>query len=261
MNTPKTKSKTKTMTKLTADLLLGLPFAAVVTFGAIAASAQAPAPAPTPAPAPPAQAMPGMDHGAHGMMGGAGMPGMDHAGMGHGGMDHTGMMGDMSQMRSMMHDMMGQMAASADERIAALKTELKITDAQAPLWKTFADALSAAAKSMDHAHHDMMPAAPAAAPVAVAPKPVVAHGDTSYPDLGIIKKTGDAPAPTAAPAAAKADDSTALPARLGHFEEALKEHLESLKAIKTSLDPLYASFSDEQKKIADGLMVGPMGVM
>jgi hypothetical protein len=29
-------------------------------------------------------------------------------------------------------------------------------------------------------------------------------------------------------------------------------HLASLQAIKAALDPLYASFSDEQKKIADG---------
>ena len=28
-----------------------------------------------------------------------------------------------------------------------------------------------------------------------------------------------------------------------------------------ALDPLYASFSDEQKKLADGVTIGPMGVM
>jgi len=38
-------------------------------------------------------------------------------------------------------------------------------------------------------------------------------------------------------------------------------HLASLQAIKAALDPLYASFSDEQKKLADGLKIGPMGVM
>ena len=37
--------------------------------------------------------------------------------------------------------------------------------------------------------------------------------------------------------------------------------LASLQAIKAALDPLYASFSDEQKKLADGLKIGPMGVM
>jgi hypothetical protein len=233
--------KTKPMTKHSADLLLSFPFAAAVAFGAFAAFAQAPAPAQTPAPAAPAQAMPGMGH------------------------DHGAMMGDMGHMRSMMHEMMGQMSAQADERIATLKTELKITDAQAPLWKGFADALSAAAKSMDHAHHDMMPPAPAPAPAAApaAPKaPVVVHGDTSYPDAVAVKKTGEAPAPaSSAPAVTPADSSKGLPSRLAHFEEALQEHLASLKAIKTALDPLYAAFSEDQKKIADGLMVGPMGVM
>jgi hypothetical protein len=38
-------------------------------------------------------------------------------------------------------------------------------------------------------------------------------------------------------------------------------HLASLQAIKAALEPLYASFSDEQKKFADGLKIGPMGVM
>jgi hypothetical protein len=37
--------------------------------------------------------------------------------------------------------------------------------------------------------------------------------------------------------------------------------LGSRKAGKAALEPLYASFSDEQKKFADGLKIGPMGVM
>ena len=36
---------------------------------------------------------------------------------------------------------------------------------------------------------------------------------------------------------------------------------QSLQAIKAALDPLYASLSDEQKEIADGLRIGPMGLM
>ena len=38
-------------------------------------------------------------------------------------------------------------------------------------------------------------------------------------------------------------------------------HLASLQAIKAALTPLYASFSDEQKTLADGLKIGPMDVM
>ena len=52
-----------------------------------------------------------------------------------------------------------------------------------------------------------------------------------------------------------------LPARLEHQEKMLGAHLKSVQALKDAVDPLYASFSNEQKKIADGLMIGPMGMM
>ena len=52
-----------------------------------------------------------------------------------------------------------------------------------------------------------------------------------------------------------------LPEKLEHHAKMAAGHLASLQAIKTALDPLYASFSDEQKKLADGLKIGPMGVM
>jgi LTXXQ motif family protein len=38
-------------------------------------------------------------------------------------------------------------------------------------------------------------------------------------------------------------------------------HLEALRKLKSAIDPLYAALSDEQKKTADQLMVGPMGIM
>ncbi len=194
-----------------------------------------------------------------GMMGGDMMDG--HAGMmGHGGMGggdmmdgHAGMMGaggmmggDMEQMRAMMHEMASQMTSHADERIAALKTELKITEAQLPQWSNFADALHSAAVSMHGMHQAMMGHA-AAKSASAAP------GETNYPDWKAVTKS-------ASPAADQ-DASGALPARLGLFKKMLVEHLAQLDAIKAALDPLYASFSPEQKKIADGLMVGPLGVM
>jgi hypothetical protein len=52
-----------------------------------------------------------------------------------------------------------------------------------------------------------------------------------------------------------------LPARLERRETMLSAHLNRVKTLKEVLDPLYASFSDEQKKIADGVMIGPMGMM
>lgn len=242
----------KPMTRHAFPPLLGLPFAAALILGAAGASAQTP------------PAMPGMDHAGHGAVGGTG-----HEGMGHEGKGHGGMMGDMDKMKPMMHKMMSAMAVSADERIAALKDSLKITDAQAALWKPFADALKNAAETMHHAHHDMMPpepaAAPASAPDAASAPAKEIFGDKDFPGASAIKKmgAGSEPAASSAPAGAPAAASSAstLPERLAHFDEALSEHLGSLKKIKAALDPLYAAFSDEQKKIADGLMVGPMGVM
>jgi hypothetical protein len=38
-------------------------------------------------------------------------------------------------------------------------------------------------------------------------------------------------------------------------------HLEALQKLKAAVDPLYAAFADDQKKAADQLMVGPMGMM
>jgi hypothetical protein len=52
-----------------------------------------------------------------------------------------------------------------------------------------------------------------------------------------------------------------LPARLQAQENLLSAHLTTLKALQAALTPLYASFSDEQKKRADTLLIGPMGMM
>ncbi|WP_036261717.1 Spy/CpxP family protein refolding chaperone [Methylocapsa aurea] len=74
----------------------------------------------------------GMGHG--GMMG----PGMMHGGgmqMGHEGMGHEGMMGPGM--------MMCRMGEHIDGRLAYLKAELKIAEAQTPQWNAFADAFRA----------------------------------------------------------------------------------------------------------------------
>jgi LTXXQ motif family protein len=55
--------------------------------------------------------------------------------------------------------------------------------------------------------------------------------------------------------------AASLPEKLEHHAKMAAGHLASLQAIKTALEPLYASFSDEQKKFADALKIGPMGVM
>jgi LTXXQ motif family protein len=168
--------------------LTGLSIAAAIAFVAFAASAQT-----TP------------------MMGGE-MKGEDMMK----GCDMMG--GDMTCMTQMM-SMMREKLSHAGDRVAALKADLKITEAQMPAWNKFADALLAAAKSMEESmegmHKQMMQSGAAAS----------------------------------------------LPEKLEHHAKMAAGHLASLQAIKAALAPLYASFSDEQKKLADGLKIGPMGVM
>jgi hypothetical protein len=52
-----------------------------------------------------------------------------------------------------------------------------------------------------------------------------------------------------------------LPARLDRQEAMLAAHIGRVKALKEALQPLYASLSEAQKKIADGMIIGPMGMM
>jgi hypothetical protein len=108
-----------------------------------ATSPATPAPAPSPSAAAP--------QGGAGMMGG-GMGNMPMMGMMN---DMKNMMSSMSAMHSM--GMMGMMGRGMDGmatidrvegRIAFLRTELKITDAQADAWNGFADALRANAKKL-----------------------------------------------------------------------------------------------------------------
>jgi hypothetical protein len=168
--------------------LSALSIAATIAFGAFAASAQT-----TP------------------MMGGE-MKGEDMMK----GCDMMG--GDMTRMTQMM-PMMHEKLSHTGERVAALTADLKITEAQTPAWKKFADALLAAAKSMEESmegmHKEMMQSGAAAS----------------------------------------------LSEKLERHAKMAAGHLSSLQSIKAALDPLYASLSDEQKKIADGLRIGPMGLI
>src|SRR6202048_81385 len=126
--------------------------------------------------------------------------------------------GDMTCMMQMM-SMMREKLSHAGDRVAALKADLKITEAQMPAWNKFADALLAAAKStgesMEGMHKQMMQSGAAAS----------------------------------------------LPEKLERHAKMAAGPLSGLRAIKAALDPLYASLSDEQKKIADGLRIGPIGLM
>lgn len=101
-------------------------------------------------PTPPEGQRPGMGGmgGSSGMQGMMGMPMMD--------MMHTHMM----QMMGMMRQSGGGMGMATidrvEGRIAFLRAELKITDAQNAAWNAFADALRANAKSLGEVRSSMM---------------------------------------------------------------------------------------------------------
>jgi len=85
-----------------------------------------------------------------GMGMGMGMGGMDHAAMGHdakgagGGMDMKGMDHPGGGMGGMMHKMLCGVSEHVEGRLAYLKAELKLADAQQAAWSAFADAYRAA---------------------------------------------------------------------------------------------------------------------
>jgi hypothetical protein len=50
------------------------------------------------------------------------------------------------------------------------------------------------------------------------------------------------------------------PDRLDRMEKIMSAMLETVKATKAALEPLYAVLSEQQKKVADQLIQGPMGM-
>jgi hypothetical protein len=144
----------------------------------------------------------------------AGMPGGSMPGMGD--MPMMGMMQMMMGPDGMAGmPMMATMARHVEGRLAFLKTELKVTDAQLPLWNAVADAIRANAKGMVEMSGGMM---------------------------GSLQ-------------------TATLPEKLAAREKMMTAHLEALHRLKAAVDPLYAALSDEQKKTADELLMGPMGMM
>ncbi len=110
------------------------------------------------------QQMPMMGQGAGGMMGqgaggmmGQGGPGMMNQGMMGGCPMMGGMMG--SGMHGMMgHGMMMDSGPMMEGRLAYLKAELAITDAQTAAWESYAAAVRARGTVMQGMHTDMMQA-------------------------------------------------------------------------------------------------------
>jgi hypothetical protein len=187
-----------------------MAFAAVLVLAALPAFAQADVQN-----APPGMAGPGMmGPCGDGMTGGPGMMGMMG---GPGMMDMMGGSGMMGMMGGpgMMGMMGGRGGEHVEGRLAFLKTELKITDAQAPQWTAFAEVVRANAKAMSGTHQSMR--------------------------------------------AARTTAMT-LPDRLALAQAVASAHLDGVNRTTAALTKLYDVMSAEQKKIADEVVVGPMGM-
>ncbi|WP_316185838.1 MULTISPECIES: Spy/CpxP family protein refolding chaperone [unclassified Bradyrhizobium] len=143
------------------------------------------------------------------MMGGGMMKMMD-------GMPMSNMMPMMSGMTRPSDDCMGGMEVldHVEGRIAFLRAELKITDAQMPAWNGFADAFRARAKTFGDLRTAMM---------------------------------------------SQAGSETVLD-QLTAQEKSLSARLDATRAIKTALSDLVATFSDEQRKVADELLAPNLGM-
>lgn len=106
-----------------------------------------------------------------------------------------------------------------DGRLAFMKTELKITEAQGADW----DALAKVICSTAEAHNSLMQAM---------------MNDMRSGDLGKMS----------------------LPDRLALQETHLSARLNQVREIKSAVDKLYASLSEEQKKAADDIVLPMMGM-
>jgi hypothetical protein len=190
---------------IVAALLWAMP-----VLGQTAQDKQQPAPAPPPA----TQASPGTT-GNGPMGGGASTMGSNMMGGAMTGQGQAGP-GSMMPMTQMMATMMGAKfgADHLEGRLAFIKTELKITDAQIPQWNALADAIRSNVDSMAEIQKSM---------------------------------TGGSP--------------TTLLERLAREDKMETAHLAALKKTEETVARLYAVLADDQKKVADTIVVGPMGML
>jgi len=106
-------------------------------------------------------------------------------------------------------------AEHIEGRLAFIKAELKITDAQAQQWNAFAEAVRGNSGSMAEMRKSMM---------------------------------GGQGAPAT------------LPERLAREDKLVTAHLAALKKTEEAVLQLYSVLTDDQKKVADGIVLGPMGL-
>lgn len=124
--------------------------------------------------------------------------------------------GTNSGMMSMMMPMFQMMSPKHIEgRLAFLKTELNITDAQLQAWNNFANVMRS---SVQDASHSM---------------PGMGGSTMGQPDGGSID----------------------LMAKMAAREKVLSQELDRVKKLEAAAQPLYSALSEEQKKTADELLM------
>ena len=109
------------------------------------------------------------------------------------------------------------MANHIEGRLAYIKAELKITEAQGSLWNAYATA------ARDNANR------------------MATHCTTMMSERGA--------------------STVSLPDRLDQHEQFMAAQLDVVRVMNKTLKPLYESLNDGQKKAADQLFWGPMGMM
>ncbi|WP_198368991.1 Spy/CpxP family protein refolding chaperone [Roseomonas rosulenta] len=114
------------------------------------------------------------------------------------------------------HGMMGE---HVEGRIAFLKAEIGITEAQTAQWNAFAEALRANGRAMTELRAQMPQAAQ--------------------------QPTATTPALT-------------LPQRLEQRERMATVHIEALHRLRAALTPLYTVLTEQQRQAADSLVMGMM---
>lgn len=201
----------------------------------------------TPAPGTPAAGAqsqpPGMGMGMMSPSGAGGMMGGDMGAM----MQHMMpmMRAMMDQRMDLMDGPMGMMSPRRVEgRIAFLRTELKITDAQQPAWNAFADALRAEARSMQDIRQRMTGQGRGMPMAAMPPAAGHAAGGMGGPMAGGMARFDGSDVP--------------FPEQADRLVQSLTARLEAARAISSTGRALYAVLTDDQKKIADELLAMSM---
>ena len=110
-------------------------------------------------------------------------------------------------------------------RLAFLKTELKITDAQAPQWNAFADFLRTEAKAMGERH---------------------AQFRAQHEARQQAQQQGGKPGEVRA--------ARPLTERLDAGEKMMQARLDGMRRFRAAVEPLYKVLSPEQQKTADQLL-------